>query len=368
MRFHPLSLGFIVLGFSLVSVAAASNWFSDVSTTHLFYDGITFVKEKGIVEGYADGTFRPGSNINRAEFAKILVGAKFAPDEISGCMHNIESLFTDTPLDAWFTPYICTAFRNNVVSGYPDMSFRPSNSISFAEASKMIKEAYGVEWVQPGPCTASYDRWLETSGSLDDSQNPYWWQRFVCALQAIDTLPPTYKKPDQLLTRAEMADMIYRMGGADTFISTEATLSKQYTAEDLGIRLMSYPLNFSAVLEEDKFDKEYELILMDESDPKEPTFEVFIDALPVDDTWEVEGMLRSSADVIYDVALGDDGTLDIIKTTETHEQKDKHSFIGVTNFYNATNGYRYLAFYMSESGPEYRGIFEDIIESIKILE
>lgn len=200
-----------LLGLLFFPAFATAAEFSDVPTSHPYFPAIEYVRAQGIVEGYSDNTYRADSTINRAEFTKLLVMAKFSSGTIESCMTNIAVLFSDTPHDAWFTPYICTAFRNGIVNGYPDSSFRPSNSISYAEAAKMIKETFGVEWVTSGDCTADYDRWMETSGSLDDAGNPYWWQKFTCALTAIDVLPPTYRTPEQLLTRGEMAEMIYRL-------------------------------------------------------------------------------------------------------------------------------------------------------------
>jgi len=222
----------ITTGLCLVaSVIPAYAAFSDVPSSHPYYSAIMYVKAEGIVGGYSNGTYGPGKTINRAEFAKILVAANYSQSQIETCMNNIQSLFTDTPLNAWFTSYICTAFRNNIVSGYPDMSFRPANAISFAEASKMIKEAFGVSWSPEGDqCTYSYRKWFETSGSLDDGSNPYWWQKYVCALQAINALPPSYSRPEQLVTRAEMAEMIYRIkhGGPTSYVPTQNVGQKTY--------------------------------------------------------------------------------------------------------------------------------------------
>lgn len=191
---------------------AALASFTDVSPTHPYRDAIRFVQEQGIVEGYTDGTFRPDAGINRAEFTKILVAARFTPSEIAGCLADTQVPFSDTPPDDWFAPYVCTAFRGNIVSGYPDMSFKPSNGISYAEAAKMLKETFGVPWEAPiTACSDDYRAWYGQTGDPNDARNPYWWQKFVCALRANNLLPPTYSKPEQPLTRGEMAEMIYRM-------------------------------------------------------------------------------------------------------------------------------------------------------------
>ncbi len=196
----------------LASVSPASATFTDVAPSHPYYQAILYLQQKGTVGGYPDGTFRANDTINRAELAKVLVAAQYPQGEINDCQGHIRSLFTDTPQKAWYTPYICTAFRNNIVSGYPDVSFRPANAISYAEAAKMIKETFDVAGPPEGSqCTSAYSKWFETSGRPDDDANPHWWQKFVCALQAVNAMPPSYEKPEQLVTRAEIAEMMYRI-------------------------------------------------------------------------------------------------------------------------------------------------------------
>lgn len=51
--------------------------FTDVSSDYSYLDAVNFVKTEGIVQGYSDGTYKPDNNINRAEFTKILIGAAY---------------------------------------------------------------------------------------------------------------------------------------------------------------------------------------------------------------------------------------------------------------------------------------------------
>lgn len=52
------------------------NWFHDVSTDDAVGQAANELADKGIVGGYSDGTFRPDQGVNRAEAAKFLVLAK----------------------------------------------------------------------------------------------------------------------------------------------------------------------------------------------------------------------------------------------------------------------------------------------------
>lgn len=61
---------------------ALSISFSDVPTTHTFYKGIMYCAEKGIVNGYADGTFRPTNTVAKSHFVAMLARG-FYPDQIA---------------------------------------------------------------------------------------------------------------------------------------------------------------------------------------------------------------------------------------------------------------------------------------------
>jgi hypothetical protein len=54
------------------------------------------------------------------------------------------SPFPDVPKDAWFAPYVAAAKAAGVIDGYPDGSFKPSGFVNRAEAMKMFTAASGV--------------------------------------------------------------------------------------------------------------------------------------------------------------------------------------------------------------------------------
>ncbi|ADC49278.1 Cell wall-associated hydrolase containing three SLH domains [Alkalihalophilus pseudofirmus OF4] len=55
--------------------ASSSSSFPDVDSSNWAYNEISALKANGIVHGFADGTYRPNSNLTRAEFASILFQA-----------------------------------------------------------------------------------------------------------------------------------------------------------------------------------------------------------------------------------------------------------------------------------------------------
>ncbi len=176
---------------------SVSTDFSDVSETHGSYTAISYVKDEGIVQGYADGSYKPDQNINRAEFTKIMIGATYSADIISAC--RTDHLFSDVSLSDWFSSFVCVAKENGVVSGYFDPNgdpsgptFKPGNFVNFAEASKIVVEAFGIE-------------------TLPEDHPDVWWKPYVYALSRVGGLPTSFTDPNQLVTRGEMAEIIYRV-------------------------------------------------------------------------------------------------------------------------------------------------------------
>lgn len=67
-----VSLVAMLLLFSGVGYAATQT-FKDVKKSHWFYPYVQKASELGIIDGYADGTFRPSDPVTRAQFSKMIV-------------------------------------------------------------------------------------------------------------------------------------------------------------------------------------------------------------------------------------------------------------------------------------------------------
>jgi hypothetical protein len=68
-------LGFttaVVLGGATLTAGAASGAFKDVKEGAWYENAVLWAQEKGIVNGYADGTFKPNNNVTRAELTGVV--------------------------------------------------------------------------------------------------------------------------------------------------------------------------------------------------------------------------------------------------------------------------------------------------------
>ena len=112
--------------------------FSDVQSGDYFATPVQYLACRGIVSGYADGTFRPYMDTTRAQLAKIVVGAEGWPLVTPPTAH-----FRDVPVGSTFYALVETAWAHGILSGYSDGTFRPSDPLTRGQLSKIIVGAQG---------------------------------------------------------------------------------------------------------------------------------------------------------------------------------------------------------------------------------
>lgn len=76
-----------------------------------------------VITGYEDGTFRPDSDITRAEFAALVVRALGLPEGVG------EANYSDVADSDWCCGYIQTASAYGIIMGCADGTFRPNEKL-----------------------------------------------------------------------------------------------------------------------------------------------------------------------------------------------------------------------------------------------
>lgn len=146
---------------------------------------VQFLKTAGVVEGFADGTFLPDKSITRAEFLKIALKSK---SEVEADCVSAKK-FSDVSADDWFAPYVCQAVNEKIIEGYTDGTFRPHDSINFRDAAKIVGKIYAIE--------------------TTESATGEWYVPYTDAILRERVLPGTVSDSAKLLSRGEMAQMIW---------------------------------------------------------------------------------------------------------------------------------------------------------------
>lgn len=122
-----------------VVVAEVKDSFPDTEG-HWAKTAIDALHNAGVVEGFEDGDFHPNEELTRAGAVKIAITA-FGLDTSS--MENSHSTFSDVSDQDWFKDYVVFANEIGIVKGYADNTFKPSASVTRAEALKIFLEAAG---------------------------------------------------------------------------------------------------------------------------------------------------------------------------------------------------------------------------------
>lgn len=131
-----------VLGLDTTNVSNPN--FKDIPTTHQYYGAIAALKQAGIIDGYEDGTFRQGANIQRNHAAKIIANALNLKAE------NVNSLpFTDVRTD--YKEAIAALFENNVTTGKTTTLFDGASNMTRGQMAAFITRAEAVRNQTPQP-------------------------------------------------------------------------------------------------------------------------------------------------------------------------------------------------------------------------
>ena len=109
-RAESLKVLFEALGEDVSSGSGATG-FSDVPSDAWFAKYVAVAKQKGIVKGYSDGTFRPADTVNQVELLKLAFES-FGIDLTGYPVNNLPSGIAS---DAWFASYLQYALDNDLL-------------------------------------------------------------------------------------------------------------------------------------------------------------------------------------------------------------------------------------------------------------
>lgn len=176
--------------------------FTDISG-HWAADVIAQAASLGLVDGYADGTFRPSKAVTRAEFTTILVRA-LAPMSEGADIPPVASPFADqASIRDWAGASIAQARLLGWARGDTSGSFRPNDSVTRAEMAAMLYRALTLK----GSDEAVLNRFA------DADSIPAWAREAAAALTATGVLQGgsggTFA-PNASATRAEIVQVLMR--------------------------------------------------------------------------------------------------------------------------------------------------------------
>lgn len=191
---------------------------SDVQKTNIINPGKTFedisghnykidieaLASRGIINGKTDNIFEPNSTMTRAEFATIIARGLGLPVKNN-------DVFKDVEANDWFYNYVGTAYAYGIIKGVSENKFNPNGTITREEAAVMVQRAAKLCGMNTDmDALASRDvlaQFFDYVKSSDWSQSAlaFCYNEGILSDDVMDI------KPKEMVTRAEIASMLYNM-------------------------------------------------------------------------------------------------------------------------------------------------------------
>ena len=204
----------LILALLTISVSAEPLQLPNDINGHRYQDSIKYLYINKLASGYDDGTFKPNTTINRAEFVTIMTDMhdslleeqENVAWEDSQCIAAWQdpsylplSDVQDTNL--WYFGAVCRAVSQGWASGYPDGTFKPQQTITVAEASKVIARFFNAELPEGLP----------------------WYKPGLDYIREQGAQPATALNVTKPITRGEMAYMIHKMQEPQPIVNPDPT-------------------------------------------------------------------------------------------------------------------------------------------------
>ncbi len=200
------------------SYAQENSSFSDVSKNHPAYQAILYLRDQGLIKGYADGTFKPNQEVDRAAAVKMILAGRITEEQVKGILNPG---FTDVPADAWYAGYIAKATEFGIIDPpTKNPAFNGGRSVVLAEFLKILLLAQQVD-------VSAYSE-IKLPFSPDVSDTGAWFYPYVRVALASSLLQVDTKgmlHPAKKLTRGDVALTVYHLLMYKANRRTQALLS-----------------------------------------------------------------------------------------------------------------------------------------------
>ena len=144
----------LVMTMSLVTVSAGAKDFTDSSKIQ-YAEAVDVMSAVKVIDGYAEGDFRPSTTLTRGAAAKIICNLILGPTTASALVADAAP-YKDVPTNHTFAGYIAYCQKTGIISGYADGSFKPANSLTGYAFMKMLLGALGYKADQEGYTGANW--------------------------------------------------------------------------------------------------------------------------------------------------------------------------------------------------------------------
>jgi len=171
--------------------------FADTPMNHWAIEPIALSVTLGLVKGYPNDTFRPERGITRAELVTLLIRSmQVDKDEILGF-----SAFSDIPDTHWASKYITYATDNDLVTGYPNGTFKPNKVLTRAEGITIFARY------------AKISEEVDAKAPFVDLPENYWANKYIAPAKSaglLQYITGEAFEASEPFSRAEACEVLYR--------------------------------------------------------------------------------------------------------------------------------------------------------------
>lgn len=134
-----LTLALSVATSTADAATSKSTTFKDVPKTHSMYKHITSMKQKGIISGYSDGTFRPNQGVTR----KQVIAMASKATQLKPVRKGKE--FKDVKKSDPNYKRVQLAYRAGIIDGKSNGKFGLNDKVTRAEMSKILVKTFKLK-------------------------------------------------------------------------------------------------------------------------------------------------------------------------------------------------------------------------------
>lgn len=183
---------------SMLTVLTNDMVFTDLYTSKWYFPSVENALQWGLFSGDGNNTFRPDSDITRAEF--VLVLANLAGVDLTA-YENVEA-FTDVDPTAWYAKAVAWSKASGYINGFADGTFKPNDKITREQMCQIIATYGGLT------------RTADSAAFDDDASISSWAKNAVYACRdnnIISGVGDNRFAPASEATRAQAAAVVVKL-------------------------------------------------------------------------------------------------------------------------------------------------------------
>lgn len=284
----------------------------------------------GIIDGTSEHVFSANRAVTRAEMAKLVFTVYDLDELIVGATPTGKKPFKDVKSSAWYYDYVCAAADMGIINGYSDGTFRPDETVTYAEAVTMMIRSLGY-----------------TTLTLKDGES--WEMPYIRKMNEIRLAKNVgyFKNTDGAL-RGNIAIMMWNMLNCETYMIVKEKTYDGFVRENVPGKIIDRYYPDYAIIDDDILE---EIFITKGTDDDEDEIEYAISTKEIDyvkvpnpvplkrigvkvsGIYNIEENMAIGLNFIYDEKFDEGSTLELEELYELNAKKRKEYVIGKSKNY-----------------------------------